>query len=129
MESQEVFGNSWFSWVFLLFLLWSNSRLSLKAKSYLLALQGYSWNTTPGFPRKPRISSLFQAFPGFLEAKKHGKAKKARSSWLFFALQAFFLQGGASFLRKWDWVHLLKERCLNLTGVYVLAQVLYFLVW
>ena len=41
----------------------------------------------------------------------------------------FFLQGGASFLRKWDWVHLLKERCLNLTGVYVLAQILYFLVW
>ena len=57
---------------------------------------GFSWNTTPGFRRKPRISLLLRPFPGFLEVKKHGKAKKARSSRLFLALRAFpgfFLQG------------------------------------
>ena len=49
---------------------------------------------------------------------------------IFFLLSGlFFLQGGASYLRKWDWGHLPKERCLNLMGVYVVAQILYFLVW
>ena len=70
--------------------------LGFSCSSYCGQIPGFSWNTTPGFPRKQRISLLFQPFLGFLEVKKHGKAKKARSSGLFLALRAFagfFLQG------------------------------------
>ena len=64
-ESQDMFGNSWLSWLFLLFLLWSNSRLSLKAKSYLLALQAFLGIPLQAFQENqefPCFSGLFQAF-------------------------------------------------------------------
>ena len=56
--------------------------------------------------RLSKKTTNFLAFPAFsrlLEVKKHGKAKKARSSGLFLALQAFsgfFLQGISQFVSE-----------------------------
>ena len=51
---------------------------------------GFFWNTTPDFPRKPRIYVPFQAFQSQI---KHEKAKKARSQGVFLGLRAFSCRG------------------------------------
>ena len=88
-ESQDIFGNSWLSWLFLLFLLWSNSRLSLNAKSFLLALQSFLGIPLQAFQENhefPCFSGLFQAFRG----KKAWKSQESQELRAFLGSPGFF---------------------------------------
>ena len=76
-EWQDIFGNSWLSWLFLLFLLWSNSRLSLKAKSYLLALQAFLGIPLQAFQESQEFP-CFSAFSRLLRGKKAWKSQESR---------------------------------------------------
>ena len=91
-ESQEIFGTSWFSWLFLLFLLWSNSRLSLKTKSYLLALQTFLGITLKAFQESQDflcLSGIFQAF----QRQKSMESQESQQPLALWAFLGFFCRG------------------------------------
>ena len=87
-EWQDIFGNSWLSWLFLLFLLWSNSRLSLKAKSYLLALQAFLGIPLQAFQESQEFP-CFSAFSRLLRGKKVWKSQESRELRAFLGSPGF----------------------------------------
>ena len=88
-ECQDIFGNSWLSWLFLLFLLWSNSRLSLKAKSYLLALQAFLGIPLQAFQESQEFP-CFSTFSRLLRGKKACKSQESRELRAFLGSPDFF---------------------------------------
>ena len=82
-ESQEIFG-SWLSWLFLFFLLWSNSKLSPRVTSWLSRLF---------LECNSRFSENLRAFPGFSEPNKAWKSQESQEPRGFLGSPGFFLQG------------------------------------
>ena len=85
-ESQEIFG-SWLSWLFLFFLLWSNSKLSPRVTSWLSRLF-LEYNS-----RFSEKAKNLRAFPGFSEPNKAWKSQESQEPRGFLGSPGFFLQG------------------------------------